>query len=241
MPADGDEPELRFVETTVNLPPGVVDTSRRRVDRRWIAAAALVAALVIGIAIGFVSGRHSANSVPATTVTRSAPTSSPQSFGSIEYPTVGARCSAQSGTRLQLGVEIVNPSDVCRSRSIGYSLCCRWAGCERRPSRAVLAANCCRRGALTRSPATKSPHVRVSGSPSRSTCSCPARHQSRSRCGSNSPSSGISSRPSSTHSPIWATCPTAGARRAASGRAARPCRCAHWPRSPDAPRRPRPA
>ncbi len=112
MPADGDEPELRFVETTVNLPPGVADTSRRCVDRRWIAAGALVAALVIGIAIGFASGRHSANSVPATTVTRSARTSSPPSFGSIEYPTIGARCSAQSGTRLQLGVEIVNPSDL---------------------------------------------------------------------------------------------------------------------------------
>ncbi len=112
MPADGDEPEFRFVETTVTLPSGVIDTSRRHVDRRWIAAGALVAALVIGIAIGFVSGRHSANGVPATTVTRSAPTSSAPSLGSIEYPTVGARCSAQSGTRLQLGVEIVNPADL---------------------------------------------------------------------------------------------------------------------------------
>jgi hypothetical protein len=112
MPADGDEPKLRFVETTVNLPSGVIDTSRRHVDRRWIAAGTLAAALVLGIAIGFVSGRHSADGVPATTVTRSAPASSPPSLGSIEYPTVGARCSAQSGTRLQLGVEIVNPSDL---------------------------------------------------------------------------------------------------------------------------------
>ena len=116
MSADDDEPQLRFVETTVGPTADVVETSRRHVDRRWFAAGALLATLALGVAIGFASGRHSAKGVPAVTVTRSAPTSSaptpsPPSFISLEYPTVGARCSAQSGTRLQLGVEIVNPSD----------------------------------------------------------------------------------------------------------------------------------
>jgi hypothetical protein len=115
MPADGDEPQVRFVEATVGPPASeLIDTGPppRHIDRRWIAAAALAATLVIGIAIGFASGRHSTNGAPATTVTRPAPASLAPSLASIEYPTVGARCSAQSGKQLQLGIEIVNPSDL---------------------------------------------------------------------------------------------------------------------------------
>jgi hypothetical protein len=112
MRPDGDEPQLRFVETTVGPPasePTGTGRPSRHVDRRWIVAGALVATLVIGIVIGFVSGRHGAKSAAAKSVSPASPSASP-SFLTFRAPSLRESCSAQSGKQLQLGVEIVNES-----------------------------------------------------------------------------------------------------------------------------------
>jgi hypothetical protein len=114
-----DEPEIHFIEdggapAPHGHPPDVIDTQRRaspldRIGARRLAIAAVVAALAVGVGLGYLSGTHSSKTkaTPAAAPTPSATTSSPPDFPISLTPT-GARCSLQSGNVLQLGIEIHN-------------------------------------------------------------------------------------------------------------------------------------
>ncbi len=119
-----DEPELRFVESShdrgnVGTDDVVDHRSTPVVDllrRRRVLVGVLVVTLAVGIGLGFLSGKHAAGSGAAATKTvvrevtapRPAPSSGP--FNALIG--TGARCSAQQGHQLQLGVEVRNELDV---------------------------------------------------------------------------------------------------------------------------------
>ncbi len=119
MRQGGDEPEIRFVEprhepAAGTRAPDVLDTTRPlsvldRLGRRELVIAAVVAALILGAALGYISGKHAGKKVirvaaspSSTAATRPVPTS--------PVSATGAQCSAHSGTQLQLGIEITNAS-----------------------------------------------------------------------------------------------------------------------------------
>jgi hypothetical protein len=110
-----DEPDPRFVEIS-DGPRGVgaddvVDHRPRsvvdRLGQRRMLAGLLIATLAVGIGVGFFSGRHAARSgAPATTTVVRSVTPSSGPFDQVI--STGARCSAQIGHQLQLGVEVRN-------------------------------------------------------------------------------------------------------------------------------------
>jgi hypothetical protein len=119
MGKPGDDPEIRFTE--VRRAPGDEPADaiaehgtaslRSRVIHPGFAVAAAVAVLVVGIVIGYAAGRHGKRTVTRLVTPSPSASSAPQ-FGLDQVTGTGALCSAQSGNRLQLGVEITNPTSV---------------------------------------------------------------------------------------------------------------------------------
>jgi hypothetical protein len=78
------------------------------------AAGLAVAALVLGLAVGYGVGRNQAPSrpaaVPSARSSTAAATSPPPVFGLPELGQSGQQCAEQIGRRLQLGVQVTNES-----------------------------------------------------------------------------------------------------------------------------------
>jgi hypothetical protein len=119
MGESGDDPEIRFTEVgqapvdeladAIAEPPRT--SLRTQLRQPGFAIAAAVAILVVGILIGYATGRHGNRTVTRLVTPGPSPSSASQ-FGLDQVTGTGELCSVQSGNRLQLGVEITNPTGV---------------------------------------------------------------------------------------------------------------------------------